>query len=1510
MNIGFIFGSAKISGGSYVILQHVEYLINKGYKVDLITLNNVSLSDADIWHPTLKKVNFVNINKATKKYDLVFATWWLSPFHLHKIDSKQYAYFVQSIEAYFFDDSQINSQFLAHSSYALGLPVITEATWIKKDLEDRFNSKVYLVKNGILKDIYTLEGQVKAPKKRKKLRCLVEGPLTSNFKNVARTIDALRSSKADEIWLLTSTSVDSVPNVDRVFSNVPITETAEIYRSCDVIIKQSIVEGMFGPPLEMFHCGGTAIVSNVTGHDEYIVDEKNAIVTPLNDWEAVIKAVNKLADNPKFLNELKENAIETAKNWPTWQVQSELFEAAVLNIMKLPPVSREELAYKVQHLLNQNELIKNSLSKYYIANPEIGASPSIAGNDGETLYRNQLAATIEEPTRLLQAPTSTFLVESKKQRQVARELLYSSEVSFVPRILGLSISNEHIEELWHPVIHKMGWEYKYICSRPQGYFKLYEDEELLNIDKDKYIIDIWYTNPSLLFKTIEEFKPNTILIHNGNHPAYQQILALIEERYGIPVVYSELGWFPQKKHIYFDKLGTNAKSNLARMSFEEMTELKAVKKKNSKPFSNNVKNIVLLVLQLENDTNFFEFCPHFNSNFEFIEYVINSLPENTELMIKAHPLDHNAHIYEVFQNKNISFVYDDINVLLPKVSSVIAINSTVLLEALDYQVNIYKCGGSILDNKELVIEFDNTNLDKVWEQNFIDNMSLRRAFKHRLMSYQINIGNESIEQLTDKHPSVKVIYESVNQFYLKSQQSLLEEKTQENDKITPKPGVRELPKRLNDIYIAIGKYKVISFDVFDTLIARNISVPSDIFRYVGQFACKLLNDPKFDHFQYRLEAEKACRQNISLVSGEVTYDEIYKLYLLRTGLPAHLVNKIKEYEIKAELQFLRPRKSAESLFNYAKETGKKVIILSDFYLGTDFIRTALEKCGYDLNGVELFVSCECGASKKDKKLYDYVATKLGMEKSSILHIGDNFAVDVQNALQCGVNSLHFPSANICLEHNSVLTNYLKLNNANYLGNRTLAHSVILGMMLNAIYDNPFNHKRNTIFNSSAKTLGLVALGPLVLTFTYWLMNKSKQQNVKELLFLARDGWLLKHAFDTLYEGEIKSFYLPASRKLMDNMSYSFDFTEVSKVLNSRFEGSTLSQLLKLKFNLQKNDVPLEAINKAGFTDLDISISLPADKIRVLKLLQQLREVIVSKAVETRELFTRYLKQQKISLNSSTALVDIGYFGSMQQSIQRFVKPNGEKLKGFYLATRAEVDFIEELADNTYGFITDKFHHTAAGFPNITRRLAYMEQLFSAPHPSVSSLTLDEGGLVVPQYYRHTGERAQHKVLTEIHKGVLEFIECYKQLSSQLEYDVLKAYNFPDYSEFIAHLINSGNNEYFDLLGGFILENRYNGQAAMSLPTIGAKSVSTPPANIPKAPVKTELTKSVSPSPVTKSVKTESIKTPQTRDTSIQKEKSKRERLYEKYKRNPYRFFKDSRNPFVRALSIFYKKDYS
>ena len=119
----------------------------------------------------------------------------------------------------------------------------------------------------------------------------------------------------------------------------------EIYSSCDVIVKLSTVEGMFGPPLECFHCGGTSVSYDVTGYDEYIENEVNGLVSFSRDNSDIVSKINRLVSEPELLASLKEKAIETANKWPTWEESSLQFEEACKRI-----ISESELKQNIDSI--------------------------------------------------------------------------------------------------------------------------------------------------------------------------------------------------------------------------------------------------------------------------------------------------------------------------------------------------------------------------------------------------------------------------------------------------------------------------------------------------------------------------------------------------------------------------------------------------------------------------------------------------------------------------------------------------------------------------------------------------------------------------------------------------------------------------------------------------------------------------------------------------------------------------------------------------------------------------------------------------------------------------------------------------------------------------------------------------------------------------------------------------------------------------------------------------------
>ncbi|MEB3197414.1 MAG: glycosyltransferase [Candidatus Sericytochromatia bacterium] len=326
MRIAFFIGSIDISGGTYVILQHALAAVAEGHSVTLVALLPYTPAMRD-WHPALRQLPLFPLAAlAETQFDLAIATWWKTALELHRIPAKRYAYFVQSIESRFYPPEERPLRRLVEATYDWGLPGITEASWIQAHLARQHNQPLALAPNGVRKDLYRPEGPSAAPRLPPgRLRVLVEGPFGVPFKNVGRTLALMRQARVAETWLLTASDLPAFPGVARLFSRVPIAAVAPIYRACDVLVKLSLVEGMFGPPLEMFHCGGTAVVYQVTGHEEYIVPEHNALVLPCHDEAGVVAAVRRLQEDPALLGRLQQGALETAARWPDWPEASQTF---------------------------------------------------------------------------------------------------------------------------------------------------------------------------------------------------------------------------------------------------------------------------------------------------------------------------------------------------------------------------------------------------------------------------------------------------------------------------------------------------------------------------------------------------------------------------------------------------------------------------------------------------------------------------------------------------------------------------------------------------------------------------------------------------------------------------------------------------------------------------------------------------------------------------------------------------------------------------------------------------------------------------------------------------------------------------------------------------------------------------------------------------------------------------------------------------------------------------------
>lgn len=320
---------------------------------------------------------------------------------------------------------------------------------------------------------------------------------------------------------------------------------------------------------------------------------------------------------------------------------------------------------------------------------------------------------------------------------------------------------------------------------------------------------------------------------------------------------------------------------------------------------------------------------------------------------------------------------------------------------------------------------------------------------------------------------------------------------------------RKFPLSIEAYVEKLSKYEIISFDIFDTLIFRPFSLPTDLFRIVGEKLGIL------DFTNIRAWAEWDARLKCNEKNGhmEVTLADIYDNLEKDLGCSSKFGQDV---EIEAELSLCYANPFMLEVWNRLLQMGKRIIVVSDMYLSSEVLARMLEQNGY--KGYDkLYVSCEYGKNKAKGNLYRQVLSDFGLKKAkiapyTIIHVGDNEHSDRNMAMANGIDNLLYPR----IDKNAIL--YRPFDMSFIVG------SAYRGLVTNHIYNgcNSF---------SMEYEYGYIYGGLFVTGYCSFIHDYCRQHDVDKILFLSRDGDILKQAYELLYPDDIKKTeYVYWSRK--------------------------------------------------------------------------------------------------------------------------------------------------------------------------------------------------------------------------------------------------------------------------------------------------------------------------------------------------------------------------------------------
>lgn len=538
----------------------------------------------------------------------------------------------------------------------------------------------------------------------------------------------------------------------------------------------------------------------------------------------------------------------------------------------------------------------------------------------------------------------------------------------------------------------------------------------------------------------------------------------------------------------------------------------------------------------------------------------------------------------------------------------------------------------------------------------------------------------------------------------------------------------------------IDDYEYISFDIFDTLISRNFPKPSNIFNILGRDN----KNAESSFSEQRIMAEKEAR--IMSEKEEVTLPEIYKnIKTLSNKQDSELIQNEEELEITLSVAI----KNNKKLLDYCNDKHKKIIIISDMYLNKSVIKEILDK--NEIKYYKLYVSSDIKLTKETGNLFLYALKDMNISNEQLLHIGDNYQSDYCIPMMLGIKAINVDKYVPKIKGD--LTNHDKFN----------------CQCLNIFINNNLDRSKEYFYKRGYETFG-----PLLYGYCKWLDENFKENNYDNILFLSRDGYIMKKAFELISKRETKYVYASRRALIVPTIWKCKNLSDIKKIMNIPRTITIGALLEKLGLDSKKYEKNVEKYN------LKLSDEISSQDIEEEKLLfyKEIEKDIYENSKNEYNNLINYFK--KIGVKNKTAIIDIGWHGNMQNAIEKIIglEKINAKIDGYYVGVAPQSEKQDAL--NMRGYLFSKqsptLYYSELFFNSM------FEMIFMAPHGSVKKY-IDNDVELYPYEY----ESSQTKKDIELfQKGALDFIK---------EYDESVIKEYIDFTNVVAsyNLFELGNN---------------------------------------------------------------------------------------------------------------------
>ncbi len=551
----------------------------------------------------------------------------------------------------------------------------------------------------------------------------------------------------------------------------------------------------------------------------------------------------------------------------------------------------------------------------------------------------------------------------------------------------------------------------------------------------------------------------------------------------------------------------------------------------------------------------------------------------------------------------------------------------------------------------------------------------------------------------------------------------------------------------------MGEGKVVSFDIFNTVLRRKVAMPTHLFKVVEMMLSPRLSAaiPQYSQRRIAAEAEAWRRARESRPTRQITLSDILAVLQEKHSLVPEDVSALHALELQTELRFTYADPIFLRLHAEALSMGLRVIFLSDMYLPSACLQDMLHRHGF--SNPSVFVSAEEGGDKASGRLYRLVAKKLDHAPDQFLHFGDKFYADYLRARWAGWRAVHVDAGKRS-DARATVTNADQI----FI---SIGKEVVRKNKIDRI-SNPANKTADSFWNN----YGYEVAGPIYFHFILWLYHQALRDGVHRLLLCSRDGFPLLRGFQILrdkWKIDLETSYFFASRRLFNLATIQELRPEDLDFLLMPNPGLKLRDFVeRLGLNPEAH---APALLQLGFTSLDQQLVHsgfgrfidPTHRRRLEFWIQSCREELLAQTQKERDVVLDYFREIEPG-RSDTAVVDIGWKATVCISMTHLLKKIDARAqpRTYFFGTYQGAQQLIDAGTRLNSFFVhlgkpQERNNVVAGHEGI------VEMLFHAPHGSLVGLKRGQKGFEPAYGICEYDERMLHQ-LERMTAGAHRFIE--------------------------------------------------------------------------------------------------------------------------------------------------------